>query len=106
MSYLEQLFSLKGKLAVVTGGSRGLGRGMAEALLGAGAEVILVSADRDRLQAATAELRAEGLKASSCRCDLQSAPEIDRLCRFVAEEHGCLDVLVNAAGVTTGWNDV
>ena len=106
MSYIEQLFSLEGKLAVVTGGSRGLGRGMAEALLGAGAEVILVSADGDRLQAATAELRASGLKASSCRCDLQSAAGIDRLCRFVGEEHGRLDILVNAAGVTTGWNEV
>ena len=61
MSYIEQLFSLEGKLAVVTGGSRGLGRGMAEALLGAGAEVILVSVDERRLQSTERELSSEGL---------------------------------------------
>ena len=104
MGYLEQLFSLNGKLAVVTGGSRGLGRGMAEALLGAGAEVILVSADEGRLRDTTAHLVAEGLKATSYRCDLQAAEEIDGLCAFVAEHHGRLDILVNAAGVTSGWD--
>lgn len=106
MSYLEQLFSLEGKLAVVTGGSRGLGRGMAEALLGAGAEVILVSVDERRLQSTERELSSEGLKATSYRCDLQSVDEIERLCDFVQQEHGRVDILVNAAGVTSGWNEV
>jgi 2-deoxy-D-gluconate 3-dehydrogenase len=106
MSYLEELFSMEGKLAVVTGGSRGLGRGMAEALLGAGAEVILVSADESRLESTTSELAASGLKAMSYQCDLSSATEIDGLCAFVEKEHRRLDILVNAAGVTKGWDDV
>ena len=49
MSYLQQLFSLEGKIAVVTGASRGLGNAIAKALLRAGAHVILVSANVDRL---------------------------------------------------------
>ena len=106
MSYLEELFSMEGKLAVVTGGSRGLGRGMAEALLGAGAEVILVSADERRLESTVSELAASGLKAMSYQCDLASATEIDGLCAFLEQEHGRLDILVNAAGVTKGWDDV
>ena len=106
MSYLEGLFSIEGKLAAITGGSRGLGRGMAEALLGAGAEVILVSADEARLETCASELVATGLKARSYRCDLSSAEEIDGLCDFVDKEHGRLDILVNAAGVTSGWGEV
>ena len=106
MSYLVGLFSIEGRLAVVTGGSRGLGRSMAEALLGAGAEVILVSADQERLESAASALVATGLKATSYRCDLSSAEEIDGLCDFVDKEHGRLDILVNAAGVTSGWEQV
>jgi NAD(P)-dependent dehydrogenase (short-subunit alcohol dehydrogenase family) len=105
MSYLQDLFSLEGKLAVVTGGSRGLGRGMAEALLGAGAEAILVSADENRLRSTTDELTAAGLKATAHQCDLSSAEEIERLCDFVEERYGKLDILVNAAGVSSGWDD-
>jgi NAD(P)-dependent dehydrogenase (short-subunit alcohol dehydrogenase family) len=106
MRYLEKLFSLEGKLAVVTGGSRGLGKGMAEALLNAGAEVILVSADENRLRATTDEFAAAGLKATCQPCDLSSAEDIEQLCDTIEGAHDRLDILVNAAGVTSGWDDV
>lgn len=106
MRYLEKLFSLEGKLAVVTGGSRGLGKGMAEALLNSGAEVILVSADEGRLQATADEFTCAGFKVTAHQCDLSSADEIERLCDTIEEAHGRLDVLVNAAGVTSGWDEV
>ena len=57
MSYLEQLFSLDGRVAVVTGGSSGIGAEMAAALARAGARVVLVARDAERLAAATARLR-------------------------------------------------
>jgi len=50
MNYLESLFSLQGKVAVVTGGGRGIGRGIAKALAGAGAEVALISRTEEELQ--------------------------------------------------------
>ena len=106
MSYLEELFSLEGKVAVVTGGSRGLGKGMAEALLGAGAEVMLVSADEERLRTATSQFTAVGHKDSAHPCDLSSAEDIDRLCDSIEAAHDRVDILVNAAGVTKGWSEV
>lgn len=106
MRYLEKLFSLEGKLAVVTGGSRGLGRGMAEALLNAGAEVIPVSADENRLRATTDKFAAAGLKATCQPCDLSSAAQIERMCDTIEKAHDRLDILVNAAGVTSRWDDV
>ena len=60
MSYLEELFSLAGRVAVVTGGSSGIGEGMALALAGARARVVLVARDASRLQGAAAGMCAAG----------------------------------------------
>lgn len=102
MRYLEQLFSLAGKTAVVTGASRGLGHAMAEALLRAGASVILVSANQARLDAATSALQAQGLPATSHCCDLADKVQIRALIEAVRLDPGRVDILVNAAGITQG----
>ncbi len=102
MSYLEQLFSLEGKIAVVTGASRGLGNAMAGALLRAGASVILVSANQTRLDAATAAFQAQGLSATSHCCDLADKTRIAALIEAVRRDPGRVDILVNAAGMTEG----
>ena len=65
MSYLEELFSLAGKTAVVTGAGRGLGRAIAEALGRAGARMLLVGRDGERLEVARSELAALGVEAEA-----------------------------------------
>ena len=100
MTYLDGLFSLKGKVAVVTGASRGLGRAMSEAMLRAGATVVLVGSSGQRLAETTNAFKGEGLPALAFECDLAEAQQIDGLVEFVVERHQRLDVLVNNAGVT------
>jgi len=100
MTYLDELFSLQGKVAVVTGATRGLGRAIAEALLQAGATVILVGSNEERLDETARAFKDEGLLAFPFRCDLAETQQIDRLVEFVADEHQRIDVLVNNAGVT------
>ncbi|MFZ4659163.1 MAG: SDR family NAD(P)-dependent oxidoreductase [Caldilineaceae bacterium] len=102
MSYLDQLFSLEGKFAVVTGASRGLGNAIADALLRAGATVLLVSANQERLQAATAAFQAEGLRAAMHCCDLADKAQIAALLAAIGKDPGRVDILVNAAGMTEG----
>ena len=100
MTYLDQLFSLDQKVAVVTGASRGLGRGIAEALLKAGATTVLVSANSDRLHATHQEFATQNIKATAYPCDLSVHAQVDALVDHVLSEHGRIDVLVNGAGVT------
>ncbi len=102
MTYLEKLFGLSGRIAVVTGASRGLGHAITEALLRAGAHVILVSANKGALETATAKFVSEGLGASSYCCDLADNAQIADLIAYVRTSHGQLDVLVNNAGMSDG----
>jgi 2-deoxy-D-gluconate 3-dehydrogenase len=90
---------LAGKVALVTGGNRGLGRAMATALAGAGADVALAARDRDSLEAAAQEIRAGGRRALAVPTDVTSAAEVDALLARTVEELGGLDVLVNNSGV-------
>lgn len=102
MSYLDELFNLKNKTALVTGASRGLGHACAAALLRAGASVILVSANQQRLDEATSEFQAQGLPATSHCCDLADKAQINALIESVRADPGRLDILVNAAGMSEG----
>jgi len=104
VSYVERLFSLTGKTALVTGASRGLGRGIARALLEAGAECILVSANAERLQAAADELSGSGTIAGTFPCDLTSRDQIGGLIQSVKDRCERLDILVNCAGTTGGYH--
>lgn len=97
MSVLDK-FRLDGKRALITGGSRGLGRAMAQALAEAGADLVLVGTDPANLQKATEELAATRRRVQTITADLFSPEQTEALCRRVLADHGPIDVLINNVG--------
>ncbi len=95
---LQDWFGLEGKRALVTGASRGLGREMALALAGAGADIIITGRTRETLDATCAEIEALGRKAVGVLADMATAPECQAACEAILAEHGVVDILVNNVG--------
>jgi len=95
--FLEDLFSLEGRVALVTGGSSGIGAAMALALGRAGARVVLIARDPGRLDDAVAALGAAGCQAVAVRADLADRDEVARAAAATAAL-GEPDILVNCAG--------
>lgn len=89
---------LAGQVAVVTGGSRGIGRSIAEALALGGARVAVVARSAERAEAVAVELPGDGHKGFAC--DVADPASVDALIKAVEEEFGSLDILVNNAGIT------
>lgn len=94
------LFDLNGKVAVITGGNRGLGRSMALALADAGADIVVVGRDLEKNQQVVDEVVQRGRKAMSFATDLRNIPAIQQLVSDVVAEFGKLDILINNAGVS------
>jgi len=99
---VSQLLDLKGRTALVTGGSRGLGLQMAHALGEAGARIMLTSRKAADLEEATAELQAAGIDARWIAADCAKEEEIHRLADETLQRMGDVDILVNNAGATWG----
>jgi NAD(P)-dependent dehydrogenase (short-subunit alcohol dehydrogenase family) len=98
--FLSELFSLKGRVALVTGGSSGIGEAMASALAMAGAQVVLVARDPTRLAATCKSLREEAdCAAAWVSADLSDRTEVRRAASAAAAAFGEPDILVNCAGV-------
>jgi gluconate 5-dehydrogenase len=89
-------FDLTGRLALVTGSRRGIGRAIAEAYLAAGARVVLNSLDAAQLEAAAAEL---GDGVLTCAFDVADSDAAEAALERLVAEHGCPDILVNNAGI-------
>jgi NAD(P)-dependent dehydrogenase (short-subunit alcohol dehydrogenase family) len=98
----KQLFDLSGKKAIITGGSRGLGLQMAEALGDMGAELMLTSRKLDELEAAKAHLAARGIKAHIQASDQSKPEQISGFVDQAIKTMGPVDILVNNAGATWG----
>ena len=99
---VQQLFDLRGKTALVTGGSRGLGLQMAQALGEAGARLMLISRKADDLEAAVAGLQATGIDARWIAADCALEADIRRLGDETLQRMGSVDILVNNAGAAWG----
>lgn len=92
-------FRLDGKVAVVTGAARGIGKAIARALCEAGAEVILSDIDRLAVLAAARELEGRGFKATPMTLDVTDSPAVEAAAIETARRHGRVDILVNNAGI-------
>lgn len=92
-------FRCDGKVALVTGASKGIGYGVAKAMAHAGAKVIVAARDTDALETLVHEIRDEGGEASALELDLSKIKSIEPAFQSVKDEYGSLDILVNNAGL-------
>jgi len=100
---VNEMFSLKGKVAIVTGGGRGIGEFIAAGLAEAGANIVIASRKVENCEEVGKKLAdANGIKYLAVKCDLGVKEEIDDLVDAAMKEFGRIDVLVNNAGVTWG----
>jgi NAD(P)-dependent dehydrogenase (short-subunit alcohol dehydrogenase family) len=94
-----EMFNLSGKVALVTGGSKGLGKAMARALAEAGADIVISARHEDELRAALEEiLHGTGRKGYHVTADMSRRGDVQRLARSALEHMGRVDILVNNAG--------
>jgi len=108
----DALFDLSGRVAIVTGTSRGLGQYMARALAKSGADLVLTSRNRDRLTDFAAEIKSLGRKVVSLELDVRNEDSITQMVAAAEDAFGHLDILVNNAGcnvrkpaVDVAWED-
>jgi NAD(P)-dependent dehydrogenase (short-subunit alcohol dehydrogenase family) len=99
---IQQLFDLEGQTALVTGGSRGLGLQMAEALGEAGARLVLTARKAIDLEEAAAHLAARGIEASWVAADASKPDDVQRVVAEAMQRLGRIDILINNAGATWG----
>lgn len=93
------LFSLSGKVAIVTGGNSGIGRGIAEGLAEAGADVVIAARRYEQCQEVSSEItRKTGVRSIPIKCDASKTDEVNNLIQRTIEQFGKIDVLVNSAG--------
>jgi gluconate 5-dehydrogenase len=102
MAHVRELFDLRGRVALVTGGSRGLGREIAEGLAEAGASVTITARRAQWLGPAEQALRAAGLDVTATVCDVTDPAAVTALVDGIVARHGALDIAVNNAGIAWG----
>ncbi len=100
MSYIESLFSLRNKIALVTGAARGNGKAISKALLKAGATVILVDILKEELEHTVQELKNEDLDAFMLHVDITRYSDILKIRQFIIDNFKKIDILINNAAVT------
>ena len=100
MRNLSSLFDLTGRVAIVTGGSRGLGLEMAAGLAEAGASLMLCARREEWLTPAIADLRGRGFTVDGMTCDVANTADVQAVVDQTIAAYGRLDILVNNAGVT------
>src|SRR4051812_19837081 len=102
---IRELFSLEGKVAVVTGGSRGIGKGIAEGLAEAGASIVVASRKLDACEATAGEITAKtGQATKAIACHVGRWQDCDDLVDAVFDAFGRCDVLVNNAGMSPHYD--
>ena len=98
----SELFDLTGRVAIITGGSVGLGRQMAEGLAEMGADLVLCARKKERCLQAAEELRGTGVQVSALGCDVKDPASIQAVVDASLEHYGRIDILINNAGTSWG----
>lgn len=99
MKNIKQLLDLSGKAAIVTGGAKGIGQGIAYRLAESGAGVLIADMDANAAEATAHELTAKGWKAEALDVDVSSEEDIKKMIAFCKDKFGSVDILVNNAGI-------
>ena len=100
--HVKQLFDLTGHVAIITGGSMGLGRQMAEGLAEMGAHLALCARKKERCQQAAEELQQFGVKTLALACDVKNPANIQEVVDATLSHFGRIDILINNAGTSWG----
>lgn len=98
MSGVLERFKLDGKRALVTGGSRGLGREMALALAEAGADIAITGRDEESLEVTARDLKSHGVRVWSHQADATDSEQTELMCETLLQETGGIDILINNTG--------
>jgi NAD(P)-dependent dehydrogenase (short-subunit alcohol dehydrogenase family) len=99
---VRELFDLNGRVAIITGGSMGLGRQMAEALAEMGANLVLCARKKERCAQTAEEMQKLGVKALALGCDVRNPAEIHEVVEATLAQFGRIDILINNAGASWG----
>jgi gluconate 5-dehydrogenase len=99
---VKKLFDLSGRVAIVTGGSIGLGRQMAEGLAEMGANLVLCARKKERCEQAADELKQFGVKTLALACDVKNPEQVREVVDSTISQMGRLDILINNAGTSWG----
>src|SRR5882672_11152271 len=97
---VKQLFDLSGRVAIITGGSIGLGRQMAEALAEMGANLVLCARKKERCEEAAHDLEKLGVRALALGCNVKDAVSVQQLVDAAVSQFGRVDILINNAGIS------
>lgn len=98
---VQELFNLSGRVAIITGGSTGLGRQMAEGLAEMGANLVLCARKKERCEQAAEELKQLGVKTLALGCDVKNPDQVQAVVKATVSQFGRVDILINNAG--TAW---
>ena len=95
-----KLFDLTDRVAIVTGGSKGLGKAMADGLASAGAKTVLISRNQSEVDAAAAEITSDHqIESTGIKADVSNQGEIESVVKTVVDRYGRVDILINNAGI-------
>ena len=101
-THIKEMFDLSGRVAIVTGGSRGLGLEMAEGLAEAGASLMLCARREEWLEPTVKEMRGRGFKVEGMLCDVVNQEQVQAVVDKTIEAFGKVDILINNAGISWG----
>lgn len=103
---LSSVFSLDGKVALITGASKGIGFGIAEIFAAAGAKVVISSRKQDALDEKANLLKTQGYEAHGIACNVSNVDELSALVKKTVDKYGTIDILVNNAGTSPVFGPV